>query len=103
METNISKILESEIRGTVARGWCHKENEKKEMDIDLAEAISLEVEKLFSEKLNEIIEGIPGKFFDLSDNTYEILIEQTQNVESYVQGYNDCLDKIQAYKNKIRL
>jgi len=29
-----------EIRGLVAQGWCTKENEKKVMDVDLAEAIS---------------------------------------------------------------
>ena len=27
------------IAGAVARGWCHKVNEKKVMDIDLAGAI----------------------------------------------------------------
>ena len=31
------------IRGAVARGWCSKENEKKEWDSVLAEAISKEV------------------------------------------------------------
>lgn len=32
-------------RQTVARGWCHKETEKKVMDVILAEAISYEVAK----------------------------------------------------------
>lgn len=31
------------IRGAVARGWCADKNRLKEMDIDLAEAISIEV------------------------------------------------------------
>lgn len=31
------------IRGAVARGWCHGPNTEKEMDSDLAEAISKEV------------------------------------------------------------
>ena len=35
-----------EIRGAVARGWCTPLNDKKRMDIDLAEAISIEVYKL---------------------------------------------------------
>jgi len=36
-----------EIRGAVARGWCDPKNSHKEMDTDLAEAISREVHKLF--------------------------------------------------------
>lgn len=36
----------SEIRGAVARGWCHEGNTHKVMDTDLAEAISQEVNKL---------------------------------------------------------
>lgn len=35
------------IRGAVARGWCHEPNTAKEMDCDLAEAISREVATLF--------------------------------------------------------
>ena len=35
--------LLSDIRGAVARGWCSKENEKKSMDVELAEAIAKEV------------------------------------------------------------
>lgn len=31
------------IRQAVARGWCHPKNKHKEMDVDLAEAISYEV------------------------------------------------------------
>ena len=34
------------IRGAVARGWCHKKNETKVMDLDLADAIVEEVLKL---------------------------------------------------------
>jgi hypothetical protein len=37
-----------EIRRAVARGWCAPENSAKEMDSDLAEAISQEILKLFS-------------------------------------------------------
>ena len=35
------------IQGAVARGWCSPKNERKIMDVDLAESISLEVKKLF--------------------------------------------------------
>ena len=38
-----------EIRGAVARGWCTPENENKVMDVDLAFAISKEIEKLYKE------------------------------------------------------
>ena len=38
-----------EIRGAVARGWCSRGNEYKEMDVDLAEGISKEVAILFRE------------------------------------------------------
>lgn len=34
------------VKQAVARGWCHEKNEKKVMDVDLAEAISYEVSKL---------------------------------------------------------
>jgi hypothetical protein len=33
----------SGVRGAVARGWCAEANSHKEMDVDLAEAISQEV------------------------------------------------------------
>ena len=34
------------IAGAVARGWCHKPNEHKTMDVDLATAITDEVCKV---------------------------------------------------------
>ena len=46
----------AEIMGAVARAWCYKENEHKEMDSDLAIAASKEVEQLFDKKLKEIAE-----------------------------------------------
>ena len=36
-------MTKQEIRESVARGWCHPKNEKKDMDPDLAEAIVEEV------------------------------------------------------------
>lgn len=36
-----------EIRGAVARGWCHPSNAKKVLDSELAEAIVAEVYKVF--------------------------------------------------------
>ena len=45
----------AEIRGAVAKGWTYPLNEKKIMDIDLAEAISIEIEKLFiNEKIAQL-------------------------------------------------
>jgi Lar family restriction alleviation protein len=38
----------AEIRGAVARGWCHKVNEHKTMDTDLAPAIADEVNAMLS-------------------------------------------------------
>lgn len=36
----------SKTRQAVARGWCSPKNEKKIMDVDLAEAISIEIVKM---------------------------------------------------------
>lgn len=36
----------AEIRGAVARGWCHDVNRHKEMDCDLGEAIVAEIVKM---------------------------------------------------------
>lgn len=41
-------MLMQEIRGAVARGWCADANRHKEMDSDLAEAVSQEVYKLMT-------------------------------------------------------
>ena len=46
-------IIEEQIRGAVARGWCHPKNSSKEMDVDLAEAIAQEIIKLFKNENNE--------------------------------------------------
>ena len=35
--------MDKELLGAIARGWCHKENENKVMDVDLANAIAEEV------------------------------------------------------------
>lgn len=42
----MNDISLDDVRGAVARGWCTKENEKKEMDVVLALAIADEVYKL---------------------------------------------------------
>lgn len=34
---------EEEIYGAIARGWCDERNSGKEMDVDLADAIAIEV------------------------------------------------------------
>jgi hypothetical protein len=46
MEHNLSVWKES-IIGAVARGWTHPSNSHKTMDVDLAMAIVVEIEKLF--------------------------------------------------------
>lgn len=38
----------AEIRGAIARGWGHPKTQNKVMDVDLAEAICLEIEDLFA-------------------------------------------------------
>lgn len=38
--------LEEDIRGAVARGWCHPKNEHKVLDSDLAGAISIELTEI---------------------------------------------------------
>lgn len=43
---NDMPLLREEVRGAVARGWCHEKNEHKVMDRDLADAITEEVFKL---------------------------------------------------------
>jgi hypothetical protein len=40
--------LEEQVRQAVARGWCDPRNSGKEMDTDLADAISAEVVKSFT-------------------------------------------------------
>ena len=37
------------VRGAVARGWCAPENASKEMDVDIAEAITREVYALLTD------------------------------------------------------
>lgn len=44
----------SDVRGAVARGWCHEPNTAKEMDGDLAEAISREVATLYGSPLPNV-------------------------------------------------
>jgi hypothetical protein len=39
--------LEEQVRQAVARGWCDPRNAHKEMDVDLADAISAEVIESF--------------------------------------------------------
>lgn len=58
---NVAEIVSREdIRGAVARGWCHPENEHKVMDSDLALAIADEVTSLLnSHKL--LIRALSGK------------------------------------------
>ena len=54
----------SRIRGAIARGWCTKRNELKEMDVDLAEDVSQEVLELF----NNEIESLQQRIKELEGN-----------------------------------
>lgn len=40
--------LEEQVRQAVARGWCDPRNSHKEMDVDLADAITDEIVRSFS-------------------------------------------------------
>ena len=46
-------VSRDDISGAVARGWCHKVNEKKTMDIDLGFAIVDEIIKILPQKIKE--------------------------------------------------
>ena len=46
----MSKYTAEEVRGAVARGWCHPSNSHKEMDSDLALAISDEVMDMLTDE-----------------------------------------------------
>ena len=43
----MSKEFHRKIKEVVTKGWCYPKTEKKEIDVDLVEAISLEVNSLF--------------------------------------------------------
>ena len=64
--------IQSEIRKAVRQGWCYPKTKHKEMDKDLAEAITLSVLQLFrfieeqNQKLKEALEKI--KAFDVYTN-----------------------------------
>jgi hypothetical protein len=45
-----SAISREDLRGAIARGWCHEVNSHKEMDANLAEAIMWEVEQILKSK-----------------------------------------------------
>ncbi len=44
-----------DILGAVARGWCSPENENKEMDVVLAEAITNEVELALDKSVLSVV------------------------------------------------
>ena len=47
----MKKPTYEEILGAVARGWCSRKNQHKEVDTDLAIAVSNEVSKLVGVKI----------------------------------------------------
>lgn len=56
----------SEIRGAVARGWCHPKNSHKVMDGDLAEAISEEIRELLRVECPGCKSGSPDLIYHSS-------------------------------------
>jgi hypothetical protein len=54
-----------DVRGAVARGWCHEGNAHKEMDTTLAEAISQEVQELFEKQIVSSIQKLQLKEGDV--------------------------------------
>ena len=50
----MDEITIADIRGAVARGWTWPDNSHKDMDLDLAEAISREIATLFSIKAVDV-------------------------------------------------
>ena len=67
----------SEIVGAVARGWCSKGNEKKEMDPTLAEAIANEVSVLLSKKLKD------------KSKTIQSYIDKVVELEKQIKEWED--------------
>ena len=50
-----------EIRGAVARGWCTPENAHKDLDVELANAISHEVELYMQGVIEKYREALSPK------------------------------------------
>ena len=67
----------SEIRGAVARGWCHPDNQHKEMDVDLAEAISQEVLAAKDAEIKRLREAV--EWFERSVKIARELRDQLDN------------------------
>ena len=59
-----------ELAGAVARGWCYPQNSHKEMDADLANAITKELEALFAS---------PQSAPNLAVAMHEIMAEATDD------------------------
>jgi len=64
---------EKTVQEAVARGWCHKKNAEKEMDVDLAEAISQEVIKALTPEKKKWAAVVNG----------EIITEQIVEAEEW--------------------
>ncbi len=52
--------LEKQVMQAVARGWCHPENAGKEVDVDLAKAITAEVVGSFTPKQKRVCDTCAG-------------------------------------------
>ncbi len=59
------KYSKVNIAGAVARGWCSPKNSSKEMDADLAQAITDEVDKVVYGSVHEVSNNAADNFMKL--------------------------------------
>lgn len=81
MADQIKQTDLADIRGPVARGWCHDKNREKEMDVDLAEAISKEV----AAELSQAVEAAQNQY------VYTAAQMESERFKSKVEGSNEVL------------
>ena len=97
-----------EIQGAVARGWCSPENEKKVMDVDLAKAISIEVEKLFmADKNPQLGCATTEQLLDEMDDVVQVLVVDVAVLKTAIDANNAAIDtlidRLQRRRELIRL
>lgn len=81
----------ADIRGAVARGWCHPDNGAKEMDSELALAIAAEVQRLFDRQLLAVDAWIA----QAEDALRATLPEEVRSMgPALLQEYRTATDKL---------
>jgi phage I-like protein len=93
---------EEEIYGAIARGWCDERNSGKEMDVDLADAIAIEVLAVVRpriatlerqvEQAREALERVPD--WEQDETTGRILVKP----EHWAQFLSERDDALQALR-----